>query len=372
MSKFRQWLALLALSLAFIACEHKELCYLHPHEAPIQLNVNWDQFIKEDPTGMTVMVYEDDGPVAETHISANLDYAILHLPIGNYHSIVFNQSTSEFGRVQFVGMEHFHTAKVMVEPTDQTWYVPPRKTNDGENAGEAEDEEDDEDADAPEKVAKTLEWIGTDTELEWVVTPEMIEEQQEYLQWQREDAQQRNSGRAVNSTVVAWHDPINIIYTLTVYVHIKGIYNLRSARGAFTGLADGYIFSTSQRTDGKVTQLMEEWSLSLDATDPTQGYIQSSIRCFGLPFSHKGTAVENDFNLELLLVDNETVKKYPFEVGDKIEQKTDENGNLILELEVYLDLPEDLPDVKPQGGGDGGFEAVVDDWGPEEVFEVEM
>ncbi len=368
------WITFICLALVLMACEHKELCYMHPHTAPILLKVDWKQFLhKEEPTGMTVLVYEDDGPVAETHITAELDSVMLYLPVGNYHSVVFNQSSPEFGRVSFTGMDHFHTAKVTIEPvTGKTWYVPPHRAPEAEDEENAEDAEDSENVDKPEKVSRSPEWIGTDTEMDWVVTPEMIALQNEFSQWQAEEQQQRSSRQSMQGTVVAWHDPVNIIYTLTVNVHIKGIYNLRSARASFSSLSDGYIFSTATRTEDKVTQLMEEWKLSIDDADPTQGLIKSTVQCFGLPPSHRGTPSENYFDLELLLVDNKTILKYPFEVGHKIEQRTDEHGNLLLELEVYLELDDPLPDVKPEGGNSGGFDATVDDWGPEENYEIQM
>ena len=36
--------------------------------------------------------------------------------------------------------------------------------------------------------------------------------------------------------------------------------------------------------------------------------------------------------------------------------------------ELYPDIT--LPDVKPEGGSSGGFDATVDDWGDEVEFEV--
>ena len=45
-----------------------------------------------------------------------------------------------------------------------------------------------------------------------------------------------------------------------------------------------------------------------------------------------------------------------------------------MELRLFLEvtLPTPLPDVKPEGGSSGGFDATVDDWGEEEEIDVNM
>ena len=76
----------------------------------------------------------------------------------------------------------------------------------------------------------------------------------------------------------------------------------------------------------------------------------------------------NIFNLSLLLVDNKTILDYKFEVGHDFEE--DDTAHLTLHLEI--DLGDPLPDVKPEGGEGGGFDASVSDWGEEIEHEVEL
>lgn len=106
---------------------------------------------------------------------------------------------------------------------------------------------------------------------------------------------------------------------------------------------------------------MEEWSMTPDPQDPTQGNIKAQLLCFGLPDGHKATPQENILNLSLLLADNKTILDYQFEVGDQFAE--DDTAHLTLHLEIQL--PEPLPDVKPEGGQGGGFDATVNDWGEE-------
>ena len=90
--------------------------------------------------------------------------------------------------------------------------------------------------------------------------------------------------------------------------------------------------------------------------------------CFGLPDNHKATPQENTLNLSLLLVDNKTILDYTFHVGDQFVE--DQEEHLTLHLEIDLGKP--LPDVKPEGGQGGGFDATVDDWGEEIEHDVEL
>ena len=42
----------------FTSCEHKELCYKHPHTTKVRIDVDWSKFNKyETPTGMSLMLY---------------------------------------------------------------------------------------------------------------------------------------------------------------------------------------------------------------------------------------------------------------------------------------------------------------------------
>ena len=50
------------LLLLFVtSCNHDELCYHHPHDAKVRVDVDWSKFEEEVPTGMTVMVYPQEG-----------------------------------------------------------------------------------------------------------------------------------------------------------------------------------------------------------------------------------------------------------------------------------------------------------------------
>lgn len=321
--------------LSLTACEHKELCYHHPHTAKVRVDVDWSEFTKEQPTGMTVTAYPVDGGQAVSTLTHTLSHAYFNLEAGAYHTLTYNQSPSEFGTLLFKGMDRFETAEVVSGEQDSRWYQ-------GRSEGE--------------RVAVQAEWLATDRETDARVTEEMVRETLEHEK------------RSAPEYVIAHHTPRNIIYTVHVRVNIQGIYNLRSARAALDGMSEGYRFSDGYYKDEVMTHLLEEWKMTVDKDDYRKGYIDATFYCFGLPGNHRGDADANQLTLSLLLVDNKTILNFPILVGDKFV--TVDAKELVLSLEVNLEAT--LPDVKPEGGSSAGFDAVVEDWGDEEEHVIPM
>mgnify|MGYP003498001778 FL=1 len=75
--------------------------------------------------------------------------------------------------------------------------------------------------------------------------------------------------------------------------------------------------------------------------------------------------------MEILLVDLKTVIEIPVEVGDLFRVPEDVQDKE-LSLVVDVDLNYTLPDVPPADGGEGGFDATVDDWGEEVIHDIEF
>lgn len=334
---------LMAIAL-FASCEHKDLCYKHPHTAKVRVDVDWSKFNSyEKPTGMTVLLYPQySGERAISHLTNTTTHAIVNLPADRYDILVFNQSTSEFGSVSFRGLDQQETAEVLASEHKSRWY-------------KVRSEQ--------EKVVVEPEWLGVGSFENAEVTQAMIDEEVEHTM-------NGNATTKSRETVIATVTPKNVIHTLKVKVHIKGIYNLRSARAAINSMAEGYRLISNKPTKSKATYLMEEWRLTRNEADPTTGYIETSITCFGLPDGHQATAEENLLSLSFLLQDNKTMMEFPFQVGNMFTRATDLENELVLYLEIDSKIT--LPDVEPEGGTSGGFSAEVEDWGDEEEYEIEI
>lgn len=338
-------LSYILIALFLLSCEHKELCYHHPHTANVRIDSDWSLFEEEEvPTGMTVMIYPQDGGSPVRHSTNTIDHAIVSLPAGMYNTIVYNQSENEFTTISFEGMDSFSTAKVAANTATSRWYE--------SRAG-------------AERLVMQTEPFGTDCYTDAIVTQEMVESTGEDIL-----ASSQQKKRINNEPVIATHIPEGISYQISVKIHIKGIYNLRSVRASLKGVAGSYSLSEAAPTNEKATLLLEKWSMTHDEADPTKGYITAEITSLGLPKGHSATASENLFTASILLVDNKTIIDMPFEVGDKWQKEYDEQGNP--KHKLYLELWADttLPDVKPADSGDGGFDATVEDWGDEENVDL--
>lgn len=321
-----------------VGCNHKDLCYHHPHTAKVRVDVDWSEFKQETPTGMTVIAYSSQDDKTVKALTNDIGRAYLNLEAGSYNTLSFNQSSSEFGSVEFRNLEICAEAEVISTSQSSRWYKTRNEI---------------------ERVVFQPEWVATDFQEGAVVTDQMVKESMDHL---------ANVPRSITEYVIANHTPKNIVYTLYAKINIDGIHNLRSARAALSGMSEGYRFASGLYKNTEVTHLMENWKMTQISADPTRGYINDKFYCFGLPDDHAALSDENILHLELLLVDNETILKFDIPVGDLIVEVDPENLILCLEL----DLGYTLPDVKPEGGAEGGFDVTVEDWGDEEEYDVPL
>lgn len=87
--------AVAALAIGFSSCDHKELCYTHPHSANVEVVFDWNNVTNADPEGMTVYFYNLAEPEAQPY---RFDFVGMRggnvtLPLGNYEAICVNSDT---------------------------------------------------------------------------------------------------------------------------------------------------------------------------------------------------------------------------------------------------------------------------------------
>ncbi len=61
MKNFVIWCAAIALSLSLVSCEHKDLCYLHPHSGNVEVKFDWRNAPDAEPGNMLLWFYPVDG-----------------------------------------------------------------------------------------------------------------------------------------------------------------------------------------------------------------------------------------------------------------------------------------------------------------------
>ena len=335
---------------AALSCDHKELCYYHPHTAPVRVNVDWSLFPMDTPTGMTAFAFPfmyDDGRIFK-FVSHNIHNITLDLEAGFFNTLVFNQDESEYGTIEFFNLEDYQKAEARIVPTKSTnWYT--TKLPDT-------------------KVYSEPEWLAVGFVENIEVTEEMVKiAEEEFLANRKE--QITRASKTINDLATVY--PISVTKQIQFKILCEGLYNLRSVRASIDGLAEGCVLYTRETTSGLVTHTIEEWEVNEFPYDIVSGHLESKLCTFGIPAGHKGNPYENILSLHLLLVDNKTVVDYDFPVGDILAQFKDLDGmdGQIQNVLVELTIPERLPDVEPVGGVGGGFDVTVDDWGDEIVTE---
>lgn len=105
--------AAVAVLLAMTACEHKDLCYEHPHTTHIEVLFDWnyapDAEQNNEVEGMCLWFYPIDGRSNDEPIQINLrgmKGGKVEIPVGRYHVLYYN---NDYERVRFRGIEMFRS-----------------------------------------------------------------------------------------------------------------------------------------------------------------------------------------------------------------------------------------------------------------------
>jgi hypothetical protein len=348
----------------------KDLCFYHPHTAPVKVNVDWSFFRHlERPTGMSVYVWSQNNPNKNTtFLTHSLSSIKLNLEAGKYDAFVYNQSELEFSTIEFHNLDDFNKAEARVIQVKSNWLSTKQPIT---------------------KVGAEPEWLAIDCIRDVEVTDEMVAKAEaEYLATLPEANKQLQQQKSTRETTKTENEvgplvPKSIIKNLDIYVHLENLPFLRSALGAIGDMAEGCYISTGLPTERHVTHTVGTWGLVYDQTpsggvDLMKGAIKVSLSTFGLPAGHQGKPEENNLYIRLLLVDNETILERDFPVGDIIAELNKYDGTLLDENgqpiwpEIHVYWPEPLPEVEPVGGGGGAFDVGVSEWGDEIVTILPM
>lgn len=339
----------------------KDLCFYHPHTAPVKVNVDWSKFSHiEQPTGMTVYVWpQSDDEEISKFVTHSIDAVQLDLEAGYYHAFVFNQSDSEYATLEFHNLEDYRKAEARVKQSKSSWY----STRNPET-----------------KLGTEPEWLAIDCLENIEVTEEMVEIAEQEFLIGKSKAKQTKSSRSIVKSVneVGVLTPTSIIKNVDIYIHFENIGSLSSALGAIDDMAEGCYISSGNTTDGHIGHTIESWHLfsqeqDTENPDIRNGVIKASLSTFGVPAGHSGKPGENRFHLRLLLADNETILQEDFYVGDQLADinsydgsRLDGNGDPVWP-EIHIYWPEPLPSVNEEVGSDGAFDVGVGGWDDEIV-----
>ncbi len=381
----RKLLYLLSIALVMLSCQRRELTYNYNPTCEVAFEVDWSN-MNSAPTGMSIYCFPESGGSPTVVQTNNISSASANLAAGVYNILIFNQIPSEYGGVEFVGLESFETAEIKAVTTTSKWAV---------SKAEADLVSD------PEDVAAA-------TYLDFEVSAEDVRTTIELKSKTKSD---------IPPLATLSFVPKVVTKTTRVRIRLSAIYNHLSTRATLYGMSTGYHFANQQSHTEEVTHVLESWDL--DTYDYNEGEIWTYFTCFGLPELTTTTRSESaadysrssdldawtrayedwdgQLDIEILLVDNSTIVSETIMLADKIvtsssssvgtkdDSDTDVDLDADLDMDINVDIniasgfgedddddPIVLPDVEPVGGSSSGFDAYVDDWGNEEVHDVEI
>ncbi len=351
--------------LIFLSCERRDLTYGYKPTVSVVVETDWSGMDVE-PSGMSVYFYPESGGAPTVVQTNNIRMATAELVSGKYDILVFNQIPSDYGTIIFEGMDRYDTAQAEIVHTKSNWAMV-RSSDDGALAREPED-------------------LAVSTYEGFEVTEDAI----------KEVADLRSKGYT-KSGIAPYakleFSPRLVIKTTRVRIKVSGIDNHRSTRATLYGMASGYDFSSGKSLSDMTTHIMESWAVAKYNDGSNMGELISSFASFGLPEQITTTRGEEQWadwagrlDVDVLLVDNETIVSKSVPLNDKITLVEDEGNRADVSVDTNVDFdlaidwgysgkegdePLVLPDVEDAndpGDGGGGFSATLDGWGePENV-----
>lgn len=128
MKRIMRFWTLLAL-LAMTACEHKELCYEHPHVGFVHVLFDWSQLPGANPECMYVRFFPEEGGRPVQYEFTGRDGGTVQLSPGNYRIICHNgdmESTHARNTEQYDTFEFYTPQESLLAPLNRSSSNVPR------------------------------------------------------------------------------------------------------------------------------------------------------------------------------------------------------------------------------------------------------
>lgn len=323
-------------------------------EPPLHLRQSMEVIVKvlwkvdvypdgQKPDGVTLYFFRE-GEFYMQHTTSNVDSCTVQLAPGRYKLYMISQSPEEYWTMTFEDMHDFDNARVSVAETKSSWYT------------RADDE----------ALINNPEMMVVGVSDEFEVSESMIEQYNRSLTKAGENV--------LYYTVRVPVDPqcITSQYWVTIYSDNADV--LKSVRASTTGMARDFYLTQGKTGDSEGTQLISQWTLTIDDEERRVGHLDGYVTTFGFPRGELPSPTrDSTLNVMALLVDNKTVENYTFFIGDKIhleEPVPQGYRNLYRIIFGSIFEPAIHPeDVKPHGGG---FTAGVTDWDEEIYSDIEI
>jgi len=306
--------------LGLCSCEHKELCYDHPHSRSLLLNFDWSYAPDATPEGMCVYFYpiDDDLGGVRRFDFADTAGGQIQLRVGRYRVVCYNNDTDG---VLFDGMDDYFTHHCYTRDGD---LMEPIYGNGSYNAS------------VPRAAEAEEERV--------VICPDMM--------WGCSVAEVKvedisTAGGSQTEQVITL-TPQELVCTYTF--EIRNVSNLKHVSqlcASLSGMAGGLTFSTNKLYTECVT-------LPFEAKSDGESTITGSFYTFG---HHELNLRSHHLTLYVIMDDGQkyvygTTGQH-FNVTNQVHTAQDKRHvHIVVD---GLDLPQPITD-------DGGMKPTVDDW----------
>lgn len=331
---------LFALLTGLTACERRELTYYT--EAEVEIHADWSRAgLESTEYGATAVFYPTDGRAPKVVLMGDARFERARLPRGHYRVVLFNRSFSDFGNIAFRGNENLETIEAYAKQMESRV---------------------DEAARAPyEVITGSPEVLASDVIADFEVTEDMLGNYTGVMRGKSRASTGEPEVYALNFT------PRPLIQKVEVTLHVQGLNNIRSAACQLDGVNGSVFLADGRLSDKTVIQQFDLTNIEFTNGSPFDGVMTTTFNLFGID-----TDLLHRLDFTVLLVDGKTIHAESFE-NIKVTREEISTANAQVDVTVRLRIEVNLsrvPDVKPEGGSEGGFDAGVDDWGEEEKKNV--
>ena len=331
----RRLFYLLTALLVFTSCEHKELCYYHPHAAKVRVEFDWRDAPQADPDGMCVYFYPIEGGGGYRFDFSNAIGGEVDLRVGKYLVLCYNNDTEA---VEFYNTDDFWTHGIY---TREGSVLEPIYGNGANYAPRSRGTEDERVVICPDMM-----WGCTATEVE--ITDSGIS----YVLAPYEDGMEPVPVESEEYVIKLYPHELVCTYTYEVR-NVKNLKHMTQMSGTISGMAGRMTLSSEELDDECVT-------LPFGAQSDGKSTVTGMFYTFG-----HNTANPDPHKMVFYVVMDD---------GAKYCYKDSENLDVTMQVHnapdyrhVHLIIDGlDLPQPIENGSG---FDPSVDDW---EVVEEEI
>ena len=200
MRESQLFIILISLVMGLAGCSKETMIGEYVDRCAVRLDIDWGP-CGIDPDGMTALFYPVDGGEPSRFLTNTVTGDEVRLRKGIYNVVVFNQAAEEYSYLTIEGQDQYSTLRIVMKTTDSDWYTP----TEGER-------------------------LIYDPEPLAVATLEGFEVTQEMVRANLKEGKEFSLACR----------PEKVIFTTHLSLEIKGLHNMRTARGSIKGMADTY------------------------------------------------------------------------------------------------------------------------------------